>query len=78
VVSVHPNPCAEQVSVTLHTAGNARFALFDLSGRTLSTTPFQGRLSLDVSTLAQGVYLYRIALADGRTVQGKIQKDRSR
>ena len=78
VVSTHPNPCAEQVSVTLHTAGNARFALFDLSGRTLSTTPFQGRLSLDVSTLAQGVYLYRIALADGRTVQGKIQKDRSR
>lgn len=78
VVSFLPNPCAEQVSVTLNTAENARFELIDLSGRTLSTTPFQNRLSLDVSTLAPGVYLYRISLADGRTVQGKIQKDRSR
>jgi hypothetical protein len=76
-VSIHPNPCAEQLSVVLNTAGSARFDLIDLSGRTLSSTPFQHALSVDVSALSQGVYLYRISLADGRTLQGKIQKDRS-
>jgi hypothetical protein len=78
VPTIHPNPCVDRVNVTLATTGNARFSLFDLSGRALSTSPFQGSLSLDVSALAQGVYLYRIALEDGRTFQGKLQKDRSR
>jgi hypothetical protein len=74
VVSIHPNPFAEQVSITLNTDGAAELTLFELSGRRLLTTRFQKTLSLDMGTLAQGVYLYRIVLTDGRAVQGKVQK----
>jgi hypothetical protein len=74
MVSIHPNPFAEQVSITLNTDGAAELALFELSGRRLLTTRFQKTLSLDMGMLAQGVYLYRIVLTDGRAVQGKVQK----
>jgi len=76
VVCILPNPFAEQLSITLNTTGYARFALFDMSGRALLTTPFQSTLSLDVGALAQGVYLYHITLADGHTLQGKVLKGR--
>lgn len=76
VVSIHPNPFAEQVSITLGTDASAELALFDLGGRRVLTTRFQQTLSLDLSTLAPGSYLYRVLLADGRSVQGKVQKTR--
>jgi hypothetical protein len=74
LVSIHPNPFAEQVSITLGTDASAELALFDLGGRRVLTTRFQTGQSLDVSTLAPGVYLYRVVLSTGRTVQGKVEK----
>jgi hypothetical protein len=77
-VSIHPNPFDEQVSITLNTDAVAELTLFDLSGRRLLTTRFHRTLSLDMSALAQGVYLYRIVLTNGRTAQRKVQKARSK
>jgi hypothetical protein len=74
VVSIHPNPFAEQLGIALHSDESAEFTLFDLGGRRLITSRLQRTLSLDVSALAPGVYLYRVNLPNGRSFQGKVQK----
>lgn len=76
VVSIHPNPFAEQIGITLSSDASAEFMLFDLGGRRLITSRFQRTLSLDVSALAPGAYLYRLNLPTGRSFQGKVQRTR--
>ncbi|MGD8718456.1 MAG: M14 family zinc carboxypeptidase [Candidatus Zixiibacteriota bacterium] len=75
----YPNPARNETTVTfsLASAGDATVTIYDISGRKVAV-PFAGaakagdnEVSLDVSTLAPGVYTYRLE-AGGNTAARKL------
>ncbi len=74
-IDIIPNPAAEMVRFDLPLERNLPAAIMDLSGRTalqLNATP--GMNQVDISGLANGIYILRVA-DNGKTVySGKFEK----
>ena len=65
VVSVNPNPTTSRVTVEANVV-NSEVAVFDLYGRqVMSATLLEGRVELDLSGIATGVYVARISSDNG-------------
>jgi hypothetical protein len=61
-LTVYPNPAHDQLNVFLNDTqpGNSYLTLFDALGRKAATASFTQKLSLDVSTLAPGIYYLQV------------------
>lgn len=74
---VYPNPVSQQLQVRHSVPGNLQIT--DITGRKLlsaTLTAQVGNTVIDVRHFPQGVYLYRILLADGTpAAQGKLIKE---
>jgi hypothetical protein len=67
-VSVYPNPAVEEFHVNLDKSYHSvTVQLFDIIGKTILSTSYSSvqTLSIDVSTLPRGVYIYKV-ITDGR------------
>jgi hypothetical protein len=76
-VEVFPNPANTMVTVTGHYAETdvVVFSVYDVTGRLLLTEQLKagnGALTLDVSTVQPGAYLYQITVNDAITTTGKL------
>ena len=64
-VSISPNPTTDKVMVEANTT-DGEVAVFDLFGRqVMATTLMEGRVELDLSVVAKGVYVARISSEAG-------------
>lgn len=70
-IQVYPNPCTSQIAFTpTAKAISSMLSVFDITGRQIFATPMNnGAYYLNTSGYAKGLYLYRIAAADGGFVQ---------
>lgn len=68
---LYPNPTNGQVTIELP-AGNYKLELFDLLGERVRDIAFQDKTTLSISQLPQGVYMYRITAASGKSVMGRL------
>lgn len=66
-LSVYPNPANTQLNVEITTTGNDKIqlAVYDLAGQVVQSTtqpsaPGKNTTQLDISTLAEGVYILRV------------------
>ena len=73
VMLSYPNPTKEMIHINFDKALTAMFRLFTPQGRLLLSHPLlnQERLSIDVSSFPDGLYLYRVSTASN-TMSGKI------
>ena len=77
-VSIYPNPVNKQLYIALdeEPAGECQVRLFDMTGRMVGETSFNGdvRASLEVEALPQGAYFVKIFVDDRSVVNRKIMK----
>lgn len=75
--SVYPNPAQETITIEVKNASEiTKLDLFDLTGKKHQVS-FQGNtnknsISLDLSTLETGTYLYVVSMQNGTSSNGKI------
>ena len=70
--SLFPNPTTNAVNITTNNQSPSEVILYDITGRKLLHQPFSGSTSLNIETLAKGIYLYQIKDKDGVLKNGKI------
>ncbi|MDX1906080.1 MAG: T9SS type A sorting domain-containing protein [Bacteroidia bacterium] len=70
-LQVYPNPFDEQVTVSAPAGTEAKLILYDLTGRMMYETRFQGTQTVSVS-LPAGVYLYQVTDRTGHSAQGRL------
>lgn len=76
-VRIFPNPAAGHLNVSSEEKGSLKLEVFHLSGQKITEKSFRESTSLDVSGYAPGMYLYRIAGAEGALIQkGKFNVSR--
>lgn len=66
--SAFPNPADDKVTVTLNVDGEAQLIVSDVSGKIALNTPItleNGSASVDISSLATGVYTFNVTLESG-------------
>ncbi|MCU0377810.1 MAG: right-handed parallel beta-helix repeat-containing protein [Bacteroidales bacterium] len=81
-VNLYPNPAGERVVLRFSLPGEGRcmIRLFNITGRYIKTLadhdaePGEQSLSLDLSDLAEGLYLYQIKLDDLQVAVGRFVK----
>ncbi len=74
VRGVYPNPTTDVLNVDLNFEGNAELRLLDINGKVIlnrALTQDDLRISLDVSELPAGIYIYQVN-ADSGTASGKV------
>ena len=70
--SLFPTPTTNAVNITTNNQSPSEVILYDITGRKLLHQPFSGSTSLNIETLAKGIYLYQIKDKDGVLKNGKI------
>jgi hypothetical protein len=68
-LTIYPNPATHELTITLLPSANARdiIAVYDMHGRLIKeqlTGKYGGNVSVDISSLAQGMYVLRYAGKD--------------
>lgn len=66
--TAYPNPANDNVSIAVNAEGSAQLTVVDVAGKVAMTTPVNfvnGNTSVDISTLASGVYTFNVALESG-------------
>lgn len=59
--AVHPVPADDRLNLTLTTAANVNIKIFDVTGKILLRTDLHGtEISIDVSSLSEGLYLLQV------------------
>ena len=72
--NVYPNPCINNVVVSVEENSNYAFSLFDLQGKEVFNSNLIGTSSIDLSFLPQGIYFYSISNSQGKQ-SGKLVKE---
>ncbi|XOV66237.1 MAG: PA domain-containing protein [Fluviicola sp.] len=65
-----PNPAEDKVKVTLNAEGDAQLTVADVTGKVAFSAPItlvNGSTTVDISSLATGVYTFNVALESGAT-----------
>ena len=71
-VRIYPNPARETVNIELTGPRvKAQVEIFDIGGRQLRSISYTGSISIPISDLSGGIYIYRIS-AEGQQARGKI------
>jgi len=73
----YPNPTKDVVTVSLEESGPANLTITDVSGKVAvvsSITLVDGKSKVDISSLDSGVYVFSIALDNGKTTQFNVIK----
>lgn len=73
-LSVTPNPVKDNCTVTC-AVNNAILTLYDITGRALLHQAFTGITQVDISNLANGVYIAEVKDKQGRNVKAKLVKE---
>jgi hypothetical protein len=68
-VSVFPNPSTGVVNVSTKEAGTHLLEVTNVLGAMVSNTTFAGSTTIDLSTLAKGVYNVRVSNANGSVIE---------
>jgi hypothetical protein len=66
--SAFPNPANDKVTINLNAEGDAQLTVADVTGKIAFVAPItlvNGSASVDMSTLASGVYTFNVALESG-------------
>ncbi len=59
--TIHPNPCTMNLNINIPTSANVKIEVYSMDGKLqLSTTTHEQNYMLNVSTLAQGLYVLRL------------------
>lgn len=75
VFEVHPNPAHEQIKFLTSKEGTYEIEILDVSGKTVKNEHFTGKeIEVKLSSLEEGVYLYRIKSKDQRVATGRFIK----
>ncbi|MEZ5045908.1 MAG: T9SS type A sorting domain-containing protein [Chitinophagaceae bacterium] len=72
---VYPNPASTTITIQYSNASNTIFALYDMAGRALFRTELpatQNKVSIDVRSLASGLYTYKQIHHDASIQTGKL------
>lgn len=70
-VNCYPNPAKDVLNIA--TTGNVTVALFNMNGVNVATQEINGNGQIAVANLPEGIYIYRVANANGVFQNGKIQ-----
>jgi hypothetical protein len=68
-VSVFPNPTNGVINVRTTNSGNHQVEVVNVLGELVSSTSFAGNTTLDLSTMAKGVYTVRVFNEEGSMVE---------
>jgi hypothetical protein len=71
---IYPNPCIDNVVVSVEENSNCAFSLFDMQGKEVFNSNLIGTSSIDLSFLPQGIYFYCISNSQGKQ-SGKLVKE---
>lgn len=71
--TIYPNPTQGRFTVALEDESPADYRVFDLNGRLQRSGHFEGRTDIDLSNLANGVYILHV-LQDQQSSYAKIIK----
>ena len=73
---IYPTVVSENLNVEINGANSAELTIFDQNGRALTRqTVGNGRQVLSVSTLSKGVFIAKLATADGRSMTARLVKN---
>ncbi len=72
--SIFPNPATHAVTITTNNQSPSEVILYDITGRKLLHQPFTGSTSLNIETLAKGIYLVEISNEKERVIR-KVVKE---
>jgi hypothetical protein len=75
-VAISPNPAKDKLTLTLKnkTEKKYQFILYDITGREQKHFLFSKSTTIDISNLAQGVYIYKVITDNGVVIAGKFIK----
>jgi hypothetical protein len=75
-VALSPNPAKDKLTLTLKnpTEKQYQFILYDITGREQKHFLFSKSITIDISNLAQGVYIYKVIADNGVVIAGKFIK----
>jgi len=71
-VAVYPNPASDELNIRGQVNAAYTIALFSVNGQQVSTSTVKGAGSVDISSLAAGMYFYNITDAAGNSQHGKV------
>ena len=72
-----PNPANDKVNVSLNAEGDAMLTVADVTGKVAFAAPItlvNGTTTVDISSLASGVYTFNVALESGETTSFSVVK----
>jgi len=73
-VSVYPNPFHENLNVVLNENKTAEIIIYDITGRKIFTSGFTKSIIINTSSIATGVYVYKIIFKKKILKKGKLIK----
>jgi len=76
-MNIYPNPTQSEAIVYMNYSSEFSVALFDLSGKEISTTVFQGeQTTVNLNTLKSGIYLVTVRDAkNGNQMTSRVIKN---
>ena len=73
IVSVYPNPASDVLHLNATQAGVYTCTLTSVSGQLVASKVFEGNSTINIASLAEGIYFYSVIDADGNVAQrGKV------
>ena len=73
-IEISPNPATNTLLVNTNSNEPSELILYDITSRKILEANFTATLSLNIESLAQGIYLYEIRTKEGVLKNGKIIK----
>ena len=73
-LNIYPNPADEQVNISLDAQGEVELSVYDLTGNEVLTGRLMGQGEVDISTLAAGMYIFRLTSSEGTAAQCLVVK----
>lgn len=67
-IHIYPNPASGPIQISMKNDGNYELTIFDQRGRMIARSSFQNATNFDLSTYAEGIYLFQVENEIGETV----------
>ncbi|CAN5539305.1 hypothetical protein BH11BAC1_BH11BAC1_11280 [soil metagenome] len=73
-ISIFPNPFNDNVNILSRGNKLSKIFIYDIAGRILLQKEFTNSITLNTSSLADGVYIYELRNINGTSTKGKVVK----